>query len=169
MATASYAIGIGSNRRHGAHGAPAGVIEAALDALAAAGCRVVARSRIVRSRALGPARRDFANAAAIIESDRDPPALLTLLKRIERGFGRTPGRRWGPRVLDLDILLWRGGTVAGRRLRVPPPGLAARGFVLVPLEEIAPGWRLPGGALAVRHLRARLERRRPVDRSRPRP
>ncbi len=169
MATASYAIGIGSNRRHGVHGAPAGVVAAALDALAAAGCRVVARSRVTRSRALGPAGRDFANAAAIVESKLDPLALLALLKRIERGFGRTAGLRWGPRVLDLDILLWSGGAVARRRLHVPHRAMAGRRFVLAPLAEIAPAWRLPGGGPAVRHLRARLDRRAPVDRSRPPP
>lgn len=168
MTAASYAIGIGSNRRHGRHGAPADVVGAALAALAGAG-RVTARSAIYRSPALGPAGRGFANAAALLESDLAPPELLALLKRIERDFGRRRGRRWGARVLDLDILLWSGGRFATRSLRIPHTELAARAFVLAPLVAIAPRWRVPDRNLTVRHLRARLDRRAPVDRPRPRP
>jgi 2-amino-4-hydroxy-6-hydroxymethyldihydropteridine diphosphokinase len=117
-------------------------------------------SPIFLNPAHGGAGRDFANAVAIVESDQEPPALLASLKAIERAFGRRPGRRWGPRVLDLDIVLWSGGKWRSRRLTVPHPHLASRSFVLQPLAAIAPAWRL--GMLTVRHLAQRLARRRPA-------
>ena len=158
-ATHLYAIAIGSNRPHGRHGQPTGVVEAAI--LELDRCfGLFDASPIVLNPAHGGAGRDFANAVAIVESDLEPPALLASLKRIERAFGRRPGRRWGPRVLDLDIVLWSGGTWRSRRLTVPHPQLASRSFVLQPLAAIAPAWRL--GALTVRHLAQRLARRRPA-------
>lgn len=156
-----YAIALGSNRRHGRHGDPARVIEAALAALGSE-TSVLARSPIVATPAMGPAGRRFANAAALIETRLEPPALLALLKRIERGFGRRRGRRWGARVLDLDIILWSEGRWRSRcpALAIPHPALAARDFVLVPLAAIAGDWRVEAGALRVRHLLARLTVRR---------
>lgn len=155
-----YAIALGSNRRHGRHGAPAAVLRAAVEALAALGT-VEAASAIHRTPALGPAGRSFANAAVILSSAREPLALLRALKALERRFGRRPGRRWGPRVLDLDIALWSGGTVRRPDLAVPHPALGARPFVLRPLAQIAPDWRDPGSGRTVRQLLARIERRRP--------
>src|SRR5207248_11146640 len=116
-------------------------------------------SPIILNAAQGGAGRDFANAVAMVESDAEPPDMLARLKAIEREFGRRSGRRWGPRVLDLDILLWSGGKWRSRRLTIPHPQLARRGFVLQPLAAIAPGWRV--GALAVRHLAHRLARKAP--------
>jgi 2-amino-4-hydroxy-6-hydroxymethyldihydropteridine diphosphokinase len=118
--------------------------------------------------ALGPAGRSFANAAALIESDLDPPALLARLKQVERDFGRRRGRRWGPRVLDLDIILWSEGAWATGGLIVPHPEFRNRAFVLAPLAEIAPGWRDPLTGATIRQLRHRLARRRAVDRKAPR-
>lgn len=164
MTTTSYAIALGSNRRHGHHGSPAGVVAAAAAELARLG-RVVTLSPILSTPALGPAGRSFANAAAILVSPLDPPALLAELKRLERAFGRRRGRRWGPRVLDLDIILWSGGRWQQQGLIIPHPQMAARAFVLHPLAAIAPDWRLPGSPLAVRHLAARLDRPQPVDRN----
>ncbi len=162
-----YVIGLGSNRRHGRYGGPQSVLAAALDALAAAGIVVETASPARASAPLGPGGRRYANAAAIVATTLEPPALLVLLKRIERAFGRRAARRWGPRVLDLDILLWTGGAWRRRTLTIPHPCLARRRFVLDPLVAIAPGWRLPGTALTARHLRARLLR--PVDRRHARP
>ncbi len=152
-----YAIALGSNRPHGRHGAPEGVVRSAVEALRSLGS-IEQASRIHRTAALGPAGRSFANAAVILATDLDPPALLAALKRIERRFGRRPGRRWGPRVLDLDIILWSGGRFASRRLNVPHEALATRPFVLRPLAEIAPDWPVPGTARAVRHLVHRAAR-----------
>jgi 2-amino-4-hydroxy-6-hydroxymethyldihydropteridine diphosphokinase len=157
MGTTSYAIALGSNRPHGRHGAPEAVLRMAVTALQALGT-VERCSLIHRTAAMGPAGRSFANAAAILRTELDPPALLTALKRIERAFGRRPGRRWGPRVLDLDILLWTGGRFASRRLAIPHPGLPKRPFVLHPLAQIVPDWRVPGTGRAVRHLAFRTQR-----------
>jgi 2-amino-4-hydroxy-6-hydroxymethyldihydropteridine diphosphokinase len=115
-------------------------------------------SPIILNPAHGGAGRDFANAVALIESDLPPPAMLGRLKALEREFGRKRGRRWGPRVLDLDIVLWSGGRFQSRRLTIPHPELSRRSFVLQPLAAIAPSWRV--GLLSIRHLAERLARRR---------
>jgi 2-amino-4-hydroxy-6-hydroxymethyldihydropteridine diphosphokinase len=154
MAKTSYALAFGSNRRS-RHGSPAATVRAAIAALGAK--RV---SRIRTTPALGPAGRSFANAAAIVATDADPPGLLATLKAIERDFGRRGGQRWGPRVLDIDILLWSGGAWAGGGLVVPHLEMRGRGFVLEPLAEIAPGWRDPLSGLTVRQLLFRLRNRR---------
>ena len=117
-------------------------------------------SPIVLNAAHGGAGRDFANAVALVESDLDPPEMLRRLKAIERDFGRRRGKRWGPRVLDLDIALWSGGKWRSRGLSVPHRQLENRSFVLTPLAAIAPSWQVRG-PLAVRHLAQRLARRRP--------
>jgi 2-amino-4-hydroxy-6-hydroxymethyldihydropteridine diphosphokinase len=154
-----YAIAIGSNRPHGRFGRPAGVVEAAIARLDQ-DFGLFDASPIVLNPAHGGAGRDFANAVALVESDAEPPEMLRRLKAIERAFGRRRGRRWGPRVLDLDLVLWSGGKYRSRRLTVPHPQLAKRAFVLQPLAAIAPSWRVDGG-LDVRHLAHRLARRAP--------
>ena len=151
-----YAIAIGSNRPHGRHGQPPAVVAAAIARLDEAFALFDA-SPIMLNRATGGAGRDFANAAALVESPLDPPALLAQLKAIERDFGRRTGRRWGPRVLDLDIVAWSGGKFDSRHLTIPHRRLAIRDFVLTPLAFIAPNWRLIG-SLTTRHLAARLAR-----------
>jgi 2-amino-4-hydroxy-6-hydroxymethyldihydropteridine diphosphokinase len=118
-------------------------------------------SRISETAPLGPGKRRYANAVALIETDLDPPALLAHLKSIERAHGRRPGRRWGDRPLDLDIIGWSGGIWASRFLSIPHPALRARRFVLAPLVEIAPDWRDPATNLTARQLLARLDRKRP--------
>jgi 2-amino-4-hydroxy-6-hydroxymethyldihydropteridine diphosphokinase len=154
MGRTSYAIALGSNRR-GRDGSPAATLRAAAAALGAA--RI---SRIRSTAALGPAGRGFANAVAVVESALDPGDLLDELKAVERAFGRRPGRRWGPRVLDLDIILWSGGAWAEPGLIVPHPEFRARRFVLEPLAELVPSWRDPVSGATVRQLRARLGRGR---------
>jgi 2-amino-4-hydroxy-6-hydroxymethyldihydropteridine diphosphokinase len=163
----TYAIALGSNRRHGRHGPPAGVLRAALQALAERGVTIERGSPIHRTRAVGPAGRAFANAAAIVSTRLDPPQLLAEIKAIERSFGRRPGRRWGPRVLDLDIILWSEGCWedGGKKgLVVPHPAMRERGFVLEPLAEIAPAWRDPISGATVRQLLARHTKRQPLHR-----
>jgi 2-amino-4-hydroxy-6-hydroxymethyldihydropteridine diphosphokinase len=115
-------------------------------------------SPIILNSAHGGAGRDFANAVTLVESSLDPPQMLSRLKSLEREFGRRRGKRWGPRVLDLDIVLWSGGKFRSRALTVPHPQLERREFVLRPLAAIAPGWRI--GPLAVRHLEHRLASRK---------
>lgn len=153
MVTTSYAIALGSNRP-GRHGPPEREVAAALAELAPA-----AASPILRTPPLGPSNRRYANAVAIVETGEEPPALLRRLKRIERAFGRRAGRRWGARVLDLDILLWSGGAWSGPGLTIPHPQYRARSFVLDPLVRVAPDWRDPLTGLSIRQLRARLHAR----------
>ena len=157
QATHLYAIAIGSNRRHVRHGRPAGVVEAAIVRLDGQ-FDLFDASPIILNKAVGGAGRDFANAVALVESGLEPPAMLAELKAIERAFGRRPGKRWGPRVLDLDILAWDGGQFRSRRLTIPHPALERRTFMAVPLSLIAPGWPIRDG-LTARHLAHRLARR----------
>lgn len=165
MAKTSYAIALGSNRRHGRHGSPSAVIRAAVDALARQGLSIDILSRIHLTPALGPAGRSFANAALLSSSDLDPPELLQCLNAVERAFGRRGGRRWGARVLDLDIILWSGGSWEEPGLIVPHPEMRRRRFVLDPLAEIVPAWRDPISGASIRQLLARLATPRPVDRT----
>ncbi|MEN3748007.1 2-amino-4-hydroxy-6-hydroxymethyldihydropteridine diphosphokinase [Sphingomonas sp. HF-S3] len=154
MGTTSYVIALGSNRR-GRHGAPRDELAAALCAL---GPAIV--SPILTTRPLGPSKRRFANAVAIVESELDPPALMSRLKTIERAHGRRRGRRWDARVIDLDIILWSDGPWATKGLTIPHPLFRERAFVLDPLVAIAPGWRDPISGRTVRQLHARLHRPR---------
>jgi len=158
QATHLYAIALGSNRRHVRHGRPAGVIEAAIARLDAEFILFDA-SPIILNKAVGGAGRDFANAVALVESELAPAAMLATLKKMERDFGRRPGRRWGERVLDLDLVAWDGNRYRSRHLTIPHPRLGQRDFVLGPLAAIAPGWRI-NGALTPRHLASRLGKRR---------
>jgi 2-amino-4-hydroxy-6-hydroxymethyldihydropteridine diphosphokinase len=125
-----------------------------------------AASSVMDFAPLGPSRRRFANAAAVISTVLDPPALLRHLKAMEHGFGRRGGRRWGARTIDLDIILWSGGMWRQRALRIPHAAFRGRAFVLQPLAAIAPEWRDVDTGLRMRHLAARLRRRKPVDRVR---
>ena len=154
-----YAIAIGSNRPHGRHGRPSGVVEAAIAELDA-GFELFDASPIILNRAVGCEGRDFANAVVLVESPHAPMEMLSALKRIERRFGRRPGKRWSSRVLDLDLVAWDGGRFVSRRLAIPHSRIQERDFVLGPLEAIAPHWRIKGG-LTVRHLLSRLGKRRP--------
>lgn len=159
-------IALGSNRRHGRHGAPAAVVVAAVAALDAAGLTVGARSAIRATAPLGPRQRRFANAVVAVATDLPLATVLAVLQRIEHDFGRRPGRRWGPRVLDLDIVAAGGAATPHWRtaragLIVPHRGVASRAFVLDPLVELAGGWRHPVLHLTARQLRARLRRPRP--------
>jgi 2-amino-4-hydroxy-6-hydroxymethyldihydropteridine diphosphokinase len=158
-----YAIALGSNRRHGRFGRPEAILRAAAEALG----EDVALSRlspIFATAAVGDRGRRFANAAAIVETPLDPPALLARLKQVERAFGRRRGKRWGARVLDLDILLWSGGRWQSRHpsLTIPHAALDQRRFVLDPLVRIASGWTLGRSRRTVAHAHARLTAARPV-------
>lgn len=156
-ATHLYAIAIGSNRPHGRFGRPTGVVEAAIARLDEE-FGLFDASPIIINPARGFEGRDFANAVALVESGLAPDAMLARLKSMERIFGRRRGRRWGERVLDLDLILWSGGSYRSQHLTVPHPAISERDFVLQPLASVAPNWRV-SGALTVRHLAARLARR----------
>lgn len=159
-----YLIGVGSNMRHHRHGAPREVVREAIGALASAGFEVSARSAIIASDPIGPSSRRFANAAVTASSRHNPRDLLGELKRIESTFGRRTWRRWGARVLDLDIVLWSGGAFGSPDLCIPHPLFRERSFVLAPAATIAPAWRDPVSGLTVRQLHHRLTRPVPLPR-----
>lgn len=152
-----YLIALGSNVRHPRHGMPDAVLAAAAGALGAEGVRVEAMSPTARTAPVGPSRRCYANAAAIVASDLDPPAFLTLLHRLERAFGRRRrGEPWSARTLDLDIVLWSGGAWCSPGLVVPHREFRRRAFVLGPAAAIAGDWRDPLTGLSLKHLASRL-------------
>ena len=135
-------IGLGSNLAD-----PAAQVEAGLRALARLPkTRLVAHSRLYRSAPWGRADQpEFVNAVIQLETALEPRELLDHLLGIERGAGRErDGTRWGPRILDLDILAYAQRRVAEPGLQVPHPHLHERAFVLVPLAEIAPDLHIPG-------------------------
>lgn len=104
------------------------------------GVRVVNASSLYETEPWGVVDQGpFVNSAVEIETDSAPQALFDLLKEIEAGMGRTSGNRWGPRVIDLDIIFYGGLVIDEERLKVPHPSMEERAFVLVPLNEIAPG------------------------------
>lgn len=168
MIKTSYAIAVGSNRRHHRHGSPRQVVAAAAIALARKkGLKVMAVAPTLTTAAIGPAGRSFANTALLVRTRKDPVAMLSLLKEMERDFGRRRTRRWGPRVLDLDIILWSEGIWVSDTLAVPHPAYRSRAFVLDPLEHIIADWRDPRDNLTIRQMRARLRRAKPVDHAPP--
>ena len=164
MLPATVIIALGSNRCC-RHGRPAETLRAALTALTRAGLCVERVSPIMTTRAVGPGGRDYANAVAVTSSALDPARILIILKDIERAFGRRRGRRWGDRVLDLDLIAAgramlpsRLGWRRAKGLVVPHRAMHARPFVLRPMLAVAPNWRHPVLNLTTRQLAARLGR-----------
>ncbi len=155
-------IALGANLPSAA-GDPRATLEAALAALQARGVSVAARSRWYRTPAYPPgAGPDYVNGAAALHATLPPAVVLGMLHAVEADLGRRRGRRWGPRVCDLDLLASGGAVlpdpatvrdwidrVGEARMARPPglilphPRLQERGFVLRPLSDIAPGWRHP--------------------------
>jgi 2-amino-4-hydroxy-6-hydroxymethyldihydropteridine diphosphokinase len=136
-------VGLGSNLDE-----PVAQVQRAFAALEALPqTRLVARSSLYRSPPMGPPDQpDYVNAVAALLTALPAADLLAALQSIEDAQGRRrDGPRWGPRTLDLDLLLYGELAVNSDRLVLPHPGLAERAFVLVPLLEVAPGLRIPGG------------------------
>ncbi len=135
-------IGVGSNLSE-----PRRQVERALGELARLprSCCVV-HSRLYASRPFGPvAQPDFVNAAAGLLTQLSAPELLGALRALEAAFGRpAQHERWGPRVLDLDLLAFARERRTQPELSLPHPGIVERNFVLYPLADIAPDLELPG-------------------------
>ena len=122
-------------------------VERAFEALARLpGTRLVLRSGIYRSRPFGPVEQpDFVNAVAGLLTQLDATTLLRELKSVESALGRAaPVVRWGPRRIDLDLLVHGTTRVQELGLHVPHPGIAERAFVLVPLCDVSPSLLVPG-------------------------
>ncbi|HET8550998.1 MAG TPA: 2-amino-4-hydroxy-6-hydroxymethyldihydropteridine diphosphokinase [Gammaproteobacteria bacterium] len=143
MKTDDAYIGLGSNLDD-----PRAQVERALDELhVLPSTRLAAISPLYRSRPLGPQDQpDFVNAVARLETALAPERLLTELQQIEARHGRKRGGvRWGPRSLDLDLLIYGRRRIDSGRLTVPHPQLSVRAFVLYPLADVAPAaLEIPG-------------------------
>lgn len=130
-------------------------IAAVLDRLEVDGAlRVVALSTIRTTAPVGgPPQADYRNAAALADTELPPRALLAALKSAEEYVGRRKGgERWGPREIDVDLLLYGDQVIAEPDLTVPHPRMAARRFVLEPAAEIAPAMRHPVQRRTMREL-----------------
>jgi 2-amino-4-hydroxy-6-hydroxymethyldihydropteridine diphosphokinase len=137
-------IGIGSNID-----SPEDHVTQAIESLAGLpGSILVSASGLYRSSPMGPVDQpDFINAVVALLTQANACDLLQQLHGIERDHGRVRnGERWGPRTLDLDLLAYAGHVINEEDLTVPHPGIAERNFVLLPWQEIAPTYRVPGRA-----------------------
>lgn len=145
-------VGVGSNL-----GDPVARVRAAFQALHdLPDTRLVATSRLYRTAPFGPvAQGDFINAVAGLLTQLDAEALLAKLRDIEAAAGRVREQRWGPRTLDLDLLVFGDARIDTPQLTVPHPGIAERAFVLEPLHDLAPTLDIPGAG-RVEALRRRL-------------
>ena len=146
-------IGLGSNLASYA-GPPPETLAAVALRLADLG-RITARSSLYRTDPVGYAHQpQFLNAVIAVETNLEPRDLLNKLLEIEREFGRNRsiGIPNGPRTLDLDILLMDDLRISEPGLEIPHPRLAVRGFVLIPLSEIAPNRQIPGHSETVAEL-----------------
>jgi 2-amino-4-hydroxy-6-hydroxymethyldihydropteridine diphosphokinase len=150
MAVAAY-VGLGSNL-----GDSRAVLERALDALAALpGTRVTAASSLYATAPVGVTQQpEFLNRVAALETSLPPADLMARLLEIEAREGRVRSTRWGPRTIDLDILLYGDLAISGASLTVPHPEMTRRGFVLAPLAEIAPDALHPTSGRTARNLLA---------------
>lgn len=135
-------VGLGSNL-----GDPVAQIAEAVDHLdRTTGISVTARSSLYRSAPLGPVSQpDFVNAAVAVHASLSAQQLLRVMQGVEAAMGRSrDGQLWGPRVIDLDLLVFGDEQIDEPELTVPHPGIVNRNFVLLPLQEIAPGLVIPG-------------------------
>lgn len=124
-------LGLGGNL-----GDPPALFSAALSLLAQAGVTTLRRSSLYASPPLGPPQPNYVNAVVQVETALAPAVLMAEILSAEQQLGRRRDRRWGPRTLDIDLLLHGSSVCAEPGLTVPHPGLAARAFVLVPLAEL---------------------------------
>lgn len=107
--------------------------------------RLSGHSRLYQSKAVGPPQPDYINAVARLDTDLEPLALLDQLQALEQSHHRVRHEHWGPRTLDLDLLLYGDREIHHPRLQVPHPAMAQRAFVLYPLAELEPRLTLPSG------------------------
>jgi len=113
---------------------------------AAPGIRILQRSSVYETEPLGMIDQPwFLNQVLSVETTLEPLALLDTVQGVERALGRTRSIHWGPRIIDIDILLYGDESVSSERLTIPHPELAGRRFVLLPLVEVKPNARLPDG------------------------
>ncbi len=142
------AIALGSNLGNSLQ-----TLESAVTTLAQTqGISLQARSHWYRTKAIGPPQPDYLNGCLLLTTTLAPPALLQVLLDTEKQFGRVRRERWGPRTLDLDLLLYADWILQTPDLQIPHPRMTERAFVLVPLAEIAPDWIDPISGKAIADL-----------------
>ncbi|WP_375767557.1 2-amino-4-hydroxy-6-hydroxymethyldihydropteridine diphosphokinase [Archangium gephyra] len=151
--SATVYVGLGSNE-----GDREAQLVSALEAMSRIDAVAVLRcSSLFESAPVGPPQPHYLNAVVALECSLPPQRLLCILKQIERDLGRQPeGPRWGPRPIDLDILLWDGEVVADPNLQVPHLELHKRRFALEPLSELAPDAEHPVLGMTVVELLTQL-------------
>jgi 2-amino-4-hydroxy-6-hydroxymethyldihydropteridine diphosphokinase len=133
-------------------------------ALASLGERVniIMTSRVYETAPVGMTEQpDFLNLVVAVETDLSAGELLGVVKQIERDLGRQAGPRWGPRVIDIDILLLGEENIDEAELQIPHPRMAERAFVMVPLAELAPNLRI--GEQSAAALAARLAKEQEIS------
>jgi len=136
---ASCAIALGSNLGNSPQ-----ILGQAVDSLAKTpGIHLLAQSHWYQTKAVGPPQPDYLNGCVTLQTELEPHLLLKTLLAIEQQFGRERRERWGPRTLDLDLLLFDDLILNNPDLQIPHPRMNERAFVLVPLAEIAPDWVEP--------------------------
>jgi len=113
---------------------------------------VQSASPVYQTVAIGPPQPDILNACTLLTTTLTPTALLETLLKTEVKFGRVRRERWGPRSLDLDLLLFDDLILKQPGLQIPHPGLTERAFVLVPLADIAPNWIEPVSGRTIANL-----------------
>ena len=154
-------IALGSNLPSHA-GAPANTLAAAINELAGSGIKIIALSPFYVTPAWpDPSDPAYVNAVARIETMLAPEALLGTLQRTEQRFGRARGRPNAPRTLDLDMLDY-DGLIQDGPPALPHPRMHDRGFVLVPLGDVAPRWRHPVSQTTVEEMIAALPNSRQI-------
>jgi 2-amino-4-hydroxy-6-hydroxymethyldihydropteridine diphosphokinase len=142
------AIALGSNL-----GDSQATLTSALQQLAEMpGIEVKTQSSWYQTAAVGPPQPDYLNGCAVLAVKHAPLALLEILLKVENQFGRVRREHWGPRTLDLDLLLYDDLILATPTLELPHPRMRERAFVLVPLAEIAPAWVEPVSGHAIADL-----------------
>ncbi len=135
-------IGLGSNQE----GPVSQIVKALVELTRLPDTRLLAASDLYRTPPMGPQDQPwFVNAVAVVTTSLQPQRLLEQTQAIERRMGRTFSHRWGPRIIDIDLLLYGEQTLVTESLRIPHPGLRERNFVLLPLASLAPDLRLPCG------------------------
>ncbi len=159
-------VGLGANLQSPDYGTPEATLAAALERFAAAGVTVVARSPWYRS---APVPRSdqpwFVNGVAAVETALAPRPLLIALHGIEAALGRARRERWGPRIIDLDLIAFHDKVLAAPGgPEIPHPRMHERAFVLLPLADIAPDWRHPVLRSGVQDLIAALDTAQEIER-----
>ncbi|MBG1271664.1 2-amino-4-hydroxy-6-hydroxymethyldihydropteridine diphosphokinase [Nostoc sp. WHI] len=145
---AKSALALGSNI-----GDSRTILEAAIETLAqTSGIFLETRSSWYRTKAVGPPQPDYLNGCVILQVEILPQQLLEALLEIEQQFGRVRQEPWGPRTLDLDLLLYDDLILDTPNLQIPHPRMLERAFVLVPLAEIAPDWVEPVSRCVIKEL-----------------